>query len=400
MINISKFLSQKIMNKTKQNETIKNSTEELRKKYENDPEKSKVIEKIEILDPPKLKEFFTENFDLLQRNLRTNSKLLAKLEKNSSFLSPKRIEKTRISEVYELLKPLFVLVENCVGPLKYYTRFSRDFKSEEEFNIGNPDNLLSSERISLIKDYFYLIFNNSKNIYKCFWTLSKYSYSEFSFKNKIMEYAAKLQLNLSSEEEKDIKVIMEKIMSLNTINISLNFEEIRELHQYYSIIKNELYFNFFIEEINYSATNILVQDYEEEMCFKINTYNLNIQPLNKIDIFRKEYFKIAFTHIVNHCKKNGILFTEYNLKDFFINGLKGLALFQYDNLKIWGEKITHILRCDKCHKQVEPYLDDYFNSSASIEEAKFKCPFCGEVYTYSHLKRIYDHNVFKSYENK
>lgn len=261
---------------------------------------------------------------------------------------------------------------------------------KKDMNLKSFASLGSIYQSDILEKYCFIL--KSNNI------------SDDLFKDRIIELAKKVNLFISDE---DVSVtIVKKILDLNKYKLILNLEELLELKQYYSILTNDLYFNFFIDDYakefydSYFKTNYFLSECIQDSNRKrkyvslLKNEDLNINPLNKKEVFMKEYYQIAFKHIVIHCMKLGYIFIKYDLDDFFINGVNGLALFQYENIKILS---SNILRCDDCHHQVDPDFEPYLTSSARSQESSFKCPNCGRTYKYSDLMRIFFKNCHNSY---
>lgn len=272
--------------------------------------------------------------------------------------------------------------------------------------INNNSSIVFIRKSMNLKDYqsLRLYYSSDEELEKYSFILKSNNFYVKLFKNRIIELAKKAKLTISNKEV-SIAIVKNILDLVESSQIILTVEELLELKQYYSILANNLYYNFFIDV----KTMQLYNDYLENDYFlfdnrKFNQYiplfineDLSIDPINKKEVFIKKYYQIAFKYIVNHCIKTGYIFTKYDLDDFFINGVNGLALFQYENIEKWGDKITHILRCDDCHQQVEPEFELYLTSNARSQEASFKCPNCGKTYTYSNLLKIYERNCYNSY---
>lgn len=120
-------------------------------------------------------------------------------------------------------------------------------------------------------------------------------------------------------------------------------------------------------------------------------------PLIKRQVFSN---KINFERIYNINKYLNLSeFVFYCLSlDDFIQGFWGLALRRYRNIEYMKfDKMKNFLRCQKCHTTTKLTLDNFINSSQNTVEAYYKCPNCGEVYSFSKLKKIYEENMHNAY---
>lgn len=274
----------------------------------------------------------------------------------------------------------------------FFKKFDRNFI----FDITKiPNYHYKVHYFKEIVPYFMLLFNKINNYNSCYYSLYLDQTISISceFESAVNELAAEFRIKASEEDKTPTKTILNTLSSKP--NFYLPFEKKREIEQYISILEKKIFMNPFINH-EISELNSEAKEVTNIYCLtEIN--NFNFSKLNKKEVFTKKYFKIAFKYIVNKSITVGVIFKKYDLDDFFINGLAGLTLFQYDNLEYWGEKISHILRCDNCHQQVIPYLESYLTSSARSQESSFKCPNCGRTYTYSALLRIYKRNCYNSY---
>lgn len=269
-----------------------------------------------------------------------------------------------------------------------------------------------TENDKKIFPYSVLLFNKVKQYYECYSKLCSFHHTKFEFEDRIIELANKFNIAIPEEESESnltscystifssnnskdkkgkIEKLIEKLLSLP--NFQLSFEEKREINQYSAIISQKIYCNYFVCCNSFDKHRITD-------IFDLKEIDCELHKLNKKEFCQKEYFKIAFKHVLNSCEKIGIILKKYDLDDFYIDILSGLTLFQYDNLENWEDKITHILRCDDCHNQVKHDCDNYLTSNVRSQEATFKCPNCGRTYTYSELVRIYEKNCHNSYSKQ
>lgn len=325
-------------------------------------------------------------------------------------------EEKRITELIPLINKLlkefyshygFETIKNAIH--------SRDLKENSIFDINKVfDYYKTTEKNKQLFPFIVLLFNKAKQYYDCYFKLISSFNTNSEFEDRIAELANKFNIPLPEKEKKRTEILLhfpnlyleyqmeyqnrekerlKKVITelLSLPNLQLSFEERREIEQYSAIIYQKIYQNLFVDS-NYS------EKYRTVDFFTLFEVNYDFKKLNKKEFCQKEYFKIAFKNILSSCEEVGIIFKKYDLDDFYINGLAGLTLFQYDNLENWEEKITHILRCDNCHNQVKHDIESYLTSSTRSQEATFKCPNCGKTYTYSDLIRIYQKNCYNSYK--
>lgn len=300
------------------------------------------------------------------------------------------------------LAPLFNKVLNnlykkiAFRDIEPFFSFFKKFNKNFIFDITKiPNYHYKVHYFKEVVPYFMLLFNKINNYNNCYYSLYLNQTISISceFESAVNELAAEFRIKASEEDKAPTKTILNILASKP--NFYLPFEKKREIEQYIAILEKKIFMNPFINH-EISELNSEAKEVTNIYCLtEIN--NFNFSKLNKKEVFTKKYFKIAFKYIVNKSITVGIIFKKYDLDDFFINGLAGLTLFQYDNLEYWGEKISHILRCDNCHNQVKYDIDSYLTSSARSQESIFKCPNCGRTYTYSALLRIYKRNCYNSY---
>lgn len=91
------------------------------------------------------------------------------------------------------------------------------------------------------------------------------------------------------------------------------------------------------------------------------------------------------------------LFYALSLDDFLVT-FYGIAIKRFGNIEhIEFDKMKNLLRCQKCHSTTELSLDNFINSNQRTVEAEYKCPKCGEIYSFSKLKKIYEENMRNVY---
>lgn len=184
-------------------------------------------------------------------------------------------------------------------------------------------------------------------------------------KGKLISFK-ELKHNLN-EEKFSLEALKEK-------EIFLKFSDILELKQLNSLLNNNI---------------IYLQDGKYDLSYIIS--------ITKKEIFMRSYYKLAFKIIFLKLLQAHYICKNFSIKDFYFLPLEGLRLYHCENL-VYLEKPHHILRCDNCHKQVEYYFERFFSSSSEAQESEFICPNCGEHYTYSKLKEIYEKNCKKAYK--
>lgn len=156
---------------------------------------------------------------------------------------------------------------------------------------------------------------------------------------------------------------------------------------------------------------------EYKLFFGIYSEHINDEHFKNRYIPKKDYHFIC--HNGDHLIKRQVFFDEINIRrlyeinkylnlrqfifsvlylDDFILGFWGLALRRYRNIEHMDyEKMKNFLRCQKCHATTKLTLDNFINSSQNKVEAHYKCPKCGEVYSFSKLKKIYEENMRNAY---
>lgn len=102
-------------------------------------------------------------------------------------------------------------------------------------------------------------------------------------------------------------------------------------------------------------------------------------------------------NISKYLNLRGFLFSFISLNDFLMT-FYGIALKRYRHIEHMDfEKMKNFLRCSKCHATTKLDLENFINSSLNTVEAHYKCPKCGEVYSFSKLKKIYEENMRNAY---
>lgn len=256
------------------------------------------------------------------------------------------------------------------------------------------------------------------------------------FKNK--EKAEKKfvieEVNAEKEPEKDeiLKKEMNNFLKFHNLfesTPSYNYKQKEWIENYLDIDLNYLFAKFYInkqcekifedlsectskqeiEKIIESQSNDylffeIYSEYIENKSYKceptLNKYHFiyyDGDPLIKRQVFSN---KINIKRIYNINKKlnlNKFVFYCISLDDF-TQGFWGLALRRYRNIEYMKfDKMKNFLRCQKCHTTTKLTLDNFINSSQNTVEAYYKCPNCGEVYSFSKLKKIYEENMRNAY---
>lgn len=226
----------------------------------------------------------------------------------------------------------------------YIPYFSQESKKLlEELEVYNNKNKILIKKIQSI--------SNEKNVEDYFLTYYQNKQDFVKLENGIFVINDEGYLNLTSDEIAEIK----QLQALNNLEI-------------------------FTFPSSTSTTTLYKKDY------------------TKRALFLKRYYKFAFQLIIQKFCEIGFIFAQYNIKNFCINQQKGLMLWEHSDMRFYSNTIKHILRCDKCYKEVEYYFENFFSSSSEAQESEFICPNCGEHYTYSKLKEIYEKNCEKSYK--
>lgn len=166
--------------------------------------------------------------------------------------------------------------------------------------------------------------------------------------------------------------------------------EIQELK--ISMLKYQLFFGIFSEYICNSTlkyTNSPIKDYH----FIYYSGDLLIKRI----VFSDETNVKRLFEINRFLGRKGFLFSVLSLDDFLMTFF-GIALKRYRHIEYMEfVKMKNFLRCQKCHVTTELTLNNFINSSQNTVEAYYKCPRCGEVYSFSKLKKIYEENMRNAY---
>ena len=157
--------------------------------------------------------------------------------------------------------------------------------------------------------------------------------------------------------------------------------------------------------INYKLFFGIYSEYISEEYFR-NSYNPKKgyhfiyndgDLLIKRQVFSDEINIKRLFEINKRLNLRQFVFSALSLDDFTL-GFWGLALRRYRNIEPMDfEKMKNFLRCQKCHATTKLTLDNFINSSLNTVEAYYKCPKCGEVYSFSKLKKIYEENMHTAY---
>lgn len=132
----------------------------------------------------------------------------------------------------------------------------------------------------------------------------------------------------------------------------------------------------------------------------LNKYHFiyyNGDPLIKRQVFSNRINIKRIYNINKNLNLNKFVFYCISLDDF-TQGFWGIALRRYRNIEYMEfDKMKNFLRCQKCHTTTKLTLDNFINSNQNTVEAYYKCPKCGEVYSFSKLKKIYEENMRNAY---
>ena len=210
---------------------------------------------------------------------------------------------------------------------------------------------------------------------------------------------------------------------------SYNYKQEKWLESYFGINPDRLFSKFYIqkqyqkifenlsectskqeiEKIMESQSNdyLFFEIYSEYIENKISKYEpilnkyhfiyYNGDPLIKRQVFSNRININRIYNINKYLNLSEFVFYCLSLDDF-IQGFWGLALRRYRNIEYMKfDKMKNFLRCQKCHTTTKLTLDNFINSSQNTVEAYYKCPNCGEVYSFSKLKKIYEENMHNAY---
>ena len=120
--------------------------------------------------------------------------------------------------------------------------------------INNNSSIVFIRKSMNLKDYqsLRLYYSSDEELEKYSFILKSNNFYVKLFKNRIIELAKKAKLTISNKEV-SIAIVKNILDLVESSQIILTVEELLELKQYYSILANNLYYNFFLHPKSFQA---------------------------------------------------------------------------------------------------------------------------------------------------
>lgn len=215
----------------------------------------------------------------------------------------------------------------------------------------------------------------------------------FGFEFKCVGYT--LRFPYSEEEKK-------RQQAFYSLSISTSKQEIEKVKN--SMVTLYLFFNISSEYIKehqnrnkFAYNQIYSKEKDTIPSDNYHFVHINGDTLIKRQVFSSEFNIKRLYEINKELNIRQFVFSAISLDDFIL-GFWGIALKRYRNIEhMEFAKMKNFLRCSKCHATTKLDLENFINSSLNTVEAHYKCPNCGEVYSFSKLKKIYEENMRNAY---